>query len=174
MDGSQRKPRLTSLRTLGRVLPAVLAVLIGVFGGLGTYTFNFARGLSYFSNDPQACTNCHVMNDYYDSWEKSGHAHVAVCNDCHTPHTLVAKLITKADNGWNHSLKFTLRTYEKAPIVIREVNAERLRHNCIGCHDTFLTDVRGSAILNAGHGGPGSEDLDCLRCHSDAGHGPRR
>jgi cytochrome c nitrite reductase small subunit len=114
------------------------------------------------------------MDDWYASWQKSGHGHVAVCNDCHTPHNIVGKMITKAENGWNHSVAFTTRKYEREPIVITARNADRLRHNCIACHETMLTEVRGSAALFAGHHGAGGEDLDCLRCHSDAGHGPRR
>jgi cytochrome c nitrite reductase small subunit len=161
----------------GRVLSwvaAAAAIGLGLFGGLGAYTFNFAQGLSYFSNDPRSCVNCHVMNDAYDSWQKSGHGHVAVCNDCHTPHSFVGKMITKAENGWNHSVAFTMLKYEREPIVITERNADRLRHNCIACHDTMLTEIRGSAVLSAAGHGQGSEDVDCLHCHSDVGHGARR
>jgi cytochrome c nitrite reductase small subunit len=154
-------------------LALVLAICLGVFAGLGAYTFNFAEGLSYFSNDPRSCVNCHVMNDYYDSWQKAGHGHVAVCNDCHTPHDFVGKMITKAENGWNHSVAFTLRKYEREPIVITQRNADRLRHNCIDCHSTMVTEVRGTDALFVGHHGPGGQELDCLRCHSDVGHGPR-
>jgi len=84
-------------------LSALLAALVGVMLGLGLYTFHFAEGLSYFSNDPNACANCHIMRDYLDSWQKSSHHARAVCNDCHTPQSLASKLWTKADNGWNHS-----------------------------------------------------------------------
>ena len=38
-----------------------VAVLLGVVVGLGTYTFVYAKGYSYLSNDPAACANCHVM-----------------------------------------------------------------------------------------------------------------
>jgi cytochrome c nitrite reductase small subunit len=174
MAAPQRELKPGPAKALG-IAAIVLCLTIGLAGGLGAYTFNFAHGLSYFSNDPKACVNCHVMNDYYDSWQKSGHGHVAVCNDCHSPHNIVGKLITKADNGWNHSVKFTLRTYEKAPIVIRKVNADRLRHNCIHCHENLVSDIRGAeALYPASAHGAGTEDIDCLRCHSDVGHGPRR
>jgi cytochrome c nitrite reductase small subunit len=83
---------------------ALLAVLLGVLGGIGAFTFGYGQGASYMSNDPQACINCHVMGDHYDSWQNSSHRHVAVCNDCHLPHDPVGKLLTKADNGFFHSL----------------------------------------------------------------------
>ena len=58
------------------------AALVGVAGGLGLYTFVYAKGYSYITNDPAACANCHVMNDQYDGWLKSSHRAIAVCNDC--------------------------------------------------------------------------------------------
>jgi cytochrome c nitrite reductase small subunit len=44
-------------------LAIVLAGLTGTLAGLGVYTFHYGEGLSYFSTDPRACKNCHVMND---------------------------------------------------------------------------------------------------------------
>lgn len=144
----------------------VLAVLTGMLLGVGAFTFDYAAGFSYFSNEPEACVNCHIMNDHFDSWVKSSHHAHAVCNDCHTPHALVAKYVSKAENGFNHSLKFTLGTYRE-PIRIRPVNAARLQANCIECHQELVSEIRWEA--NLAH-----EDLDCVRCHAAVGHGPRR
>ena len=68
----------------GSVRSALLAaaVLVGSAGGLGVYTFVYAKGYSYITNDPAACANCHVMNDQYSGWLKASHRSVAVCNDC--------------------------------------------------------------------------------------------
>lgn len=150
-----------------KTLPGVLSGLVGLLLGLGAYTFHFAEGLAYFSNDPDACANCHIMREYLDSWQKSSHHTRAVCNDCHSPHSLVPKMITKADNGWNHSVKFTLSTFAD-PIRIRPVNAARVRENCVQCHQGLLDDVLSLPVHSA------SEDIDCLRCHAGVGHGPRR
>jgi cytochrome c nitrite reductase small subunit len=80
-----------------------LALAVGIAAGLGAYTFLYAKGYSYLTNDPQACVNCHVMRDQYDGWVKSSHRSVAACNDCHTPPGLVGKYATKARNGfWAH------------------------------------------------------------------------
>ena len=99
---------------MNRRLPLTLVVCLGVLLGLGAATFRYAEGFSYFSNDPRACANCHVMRPYLDSWQKSSHHARAACNDCHTPHAIVPKMVTKAENGWNHSVKFTLQTYPEA------------------------------------------------------------
>jgi len=140
---------------------SLLSALVGVLLGVGGYTFWFAQGHSYLSNDPQACANCHIMRDYLDSWQKSSHHARAVCNDCHTPTAVLPKMWTKLDNGWNHSLKFTLQNFRE-PLRIREVNARRLEANCMGCHAGLVSE-----ILPEGRAG-------CTRCHAGVGHGPRR
>ena len=97
----------------------VLGALVGAAIGLGLYTFVYAKGYSYLTNNPQACSNCHVMQEYYDGWVKSAHHTVAVCNDCHTPHTFAGKYATKMENGFFHSLAFTSGRFPDN-IIIRE------------------------------------------------------
>ena len=77
-----------------------LSIMLGVMFGAGGYTFYYADGASYLSNNPAACANCHIMNDQYDSWQKASHHAVATCNDCHVPHGLVRKYLSKAENGY--------------------------------------------------------------------------
>jgi cytochrome c nitrite reductase small subunit len=70
---------------------AVAAVLLsGAALGLGSYTFVYATGWSYLTNDAAACANCHVMREQHDGWTSSSHRSVAVCNDCHVPRDLGA------------------------------------------------------------------------------------
>ena len=76
-------------------LPWILAMLLGVAAGLGAYTFSYAKGLSYFGTDPRACTNCHIMEPEYAGWQKGSHHDVAVCIDCHLPHSFLSKYLTK-------------------------------------------------------------------------------
>lgn len=142
-----------------------LAVMIGIMIGLGSFTFVYAQGLSYMSNDPRACMNCHIMTDQYNSWAKSGHHHVAVCNDCHTPHDLVGKYTTKAINGWNHSRAFTMQDFHE-PIQITRRNKEILQANCIRCHADFV-----HAALTTRARAEESGVL-CVHCHRGVGHGP--
>jgi cytochrome c nitrite reductase small subunit len=150
-----------------RSLPWILSACLGLLAGLGAFTFRYAEGFSYFSNRPEACANCHVMREYLDSWQKSPHHIRAACNDCHTPHSLLPKLVTKAENGWRHSLKFTLQNYAEH-LRITPHNAARLEHNCIQCHQEFVSDIRLAAR------GGRDDEIDCVRCHAGIGHGPRR
>jgi cytochrome c nitrite reductase small subunit len=140
--------------------------LLGVCLGLGGYTFYYAQGHSYLSDDPRACVNCHIMRDQYDSWQKSPHHDVATCNDCHTPKGLIRKYWTKAENGYHHSRAFTLQDFHE-PIRIRPKNHEVVQDNCLRCHQSFVGDI-------IEHRGVMADDVNCVRCHAGVGHGPIR
>jgi cytochrome c nitrite reductase small subunit len=139
----------------------LVALLIGVVGGIGAYTFLYARGYSYVTNDPNACVNCHIMRKEFDAWTKSSHKAVAVCNDCHAPHDApLAKLVVKARNGFNHSLKFTTGRFHE-PIFITEPNRKVTEAACRYCHEDIVQMID--------HGGE-KAPLSCIRCHSGVGH----
>lgn len=140
---------------------AVLGIAIGLAIGVGGYTFIYAKGGSYLTNDPSACANCHIMQDYYDAWLKSSHRSVAVCNDCHTPPGVVAKYATKASNGFWHSFAFTSGRFPD-PLRIKPHNREITEQACRKCHSEIV-----EAIETHEDEGPG---LSCVRCHSSVGH----
>ena len=114
------------MRTLTRlqvVTALVTATSIGALAGIGGFTFVYAKGGSYLTDDPAACVNCHVMREQFDGWVASSHRSVALCNDCHAPHQLIPKYVTKAINGWNHSVAFTTGNFPD-PIRITQRNLE--------------------------------------------------
>lgn len=141
----------------------IVAIPIGLAVGIGGFTFFYAKGASYMTNDPMACANCHIMQDHYDGWTRSSHRSVAVCNDCHTPSGLLAKYGTKALNGWNHSLAFTTGNFHE-PIQITERNHAITEQACRKCHQEIT-----QAIEAPYHAGP-IEELSCIRCHGAVGH----
>src|SRR5215204_2557654 len=107
----------------------VIGIVMGLALGVGAYTFFYAKGASYLTNDPKACVNCHVMQEQYDGWIKSSHRSVATCNDCHTPHNIFGKYSTKAQNGFWHSYYFTRGNYLD-PIQITERNRRVTEDAC--------------------------------------------
>ena len=135
---------------------------IGLAAGVGAYTFGYARGASYLTNDPAACANCHIMTEYYDAWLKSPHRNVAGCNDCHTPHALIPKYATKAANGWHHSVAFTTGRYPDV-LKIKPHNERITEHACRSCHEAVVHAID-AAPAHAGG------ELSCIRCHASAGH----
>lgn len=140
-----------------------LAILVGVAAGLGGFTFVYADGASYLSNDPAACANCHVMQEQYDAWSRGSHHAVAVCNDCHAPHgDLVGKYLTKAINGWNHSLAFTTGDFPEH-MQITERNRQVTEGTCRSCHAPIVHAIDTTGDVR-------SDPMQCIRCHRDVGH----
>ena len=142
------------------------AALCGSLAGAGAYTVQLSGATAYLSDDPKACAQCHIMRDSYDGWQKASHHAVATCNSCHTPPELVPKYLSKAENGWWHSKGFTLQDFHE-PIRLRQHNFEVLNRNCRSCHRELVGGV-------ISHSADGPERFDCVRCHSNVGHGPSR
>ena len=155
------------MKSRPRRIALVVAIMVGVVLGLGLYTFDYGEGLSYFSTDPKACVNCHIMQSEYDSWQKAGHHTAARCVDCHLPHELVPKYIAKADNGYRHSKGFTFNDFHE-PIQIKPRNAEILQENCLRCHGDFVHNILPSNQTTD------TNTLQCVHCHARVGHGPLR
>ena len=139
------------------------AVLLGALVGIAGFTFDYAEGLSYFSKDPRACANCHIMQPQYDSWQKSSHHGVATCVDCHLPHTFLEKYIAKAENGYHHSKGFTFRDFHE-PIMIKPKNSQILQDNCLACHKDLVHDLVAGATTDR-------NAIRCVHCHQTVGHG---
>src|SRR5262245_59793562 len=149
-----------------RITLIVLILLCGgLAAGIGVYTFVYAKGASYLTNNPEACVNCHIMQEQYDSWVKSSHRAVAACNDCHTPHNLVGKYLVKGKNGFWHSFYFTTQRFHE-PIQINALNRRVTEAACRDCHAGFLETPGGSNHV--------SGSLQCTHCHSSVGHNLHR
>jgi cytochrome c nitrite reductase small subunit len=144
---------------LGRSLILLAGLFAGLAAGIGGYTFVYARGASYLTNDPAACANCHVMRPYYEGWQRSSHRSVAVCNDCHTPAGAVGRYVTKARNGFWHSYAFTTGDF---PDHMRATprNREIAEASCQKCHAELTRALVGVA----------GETTSCVRCHGAVGH----
>ncbi len=147
-----------------RIAAVMAGLFLGLAVGLGGYTFVYAKGGSYFTSDPRACANCHIMQEHYDAWTKSSHRSAATCNDCHTPTGVIPKYATKASNGFWHSFGFTTGRYPD-PLCIKPGNREIVEMSCRKCHSAIVDAVDGPH--------PRAEPLSCVRCHQSVGH-PRR
>lgn len=145
------------------MLSIPVAILVGLFIGLGSYTFIYAKGYSYLTNNPVACTNCHVMQSQYDAWMKSSHHSAATCNDCHTPHNILGKYAVKANNGFWHSFYFTTGWYPDT-IEITRFDHKLTENACRRCHENITAAIDGNVVHGQAKG------LQCTRCHDSVGH----
>jgi cytochrome c nitrite reductase small subunit len=141
----------------------VVTVVVGMLLGLSGFTFHYGEGLSYFSKDPAACVNCHIMQPQYDSWQKSSHHTAATCIDCHLPHAFIPKWLAKGENGFWHSKGFTFQDFHE-PIFIRERNQRVLHDNCLHCHSDLVPELLPGSTTDA-------DAISCVHCHRSVGHG---
>jgi cytochrome c nitrite reductase small subunit len=144
----------------------LLSALVGVLLGTSLFTFHVAKGTSYLSNDPQACINCHIMREPLESWQKSSHHAVAVCNDCHVSQHWLGRWVTKADNGFRHSWAFTFQDFHE-PIQLHPRGQAVLQQNCLRCHAEFVSGIVRHAPLE-------EDAANCVRCHAAVGHAAHR
>jgi cytochrome c nitrite reductase small subunit len=139
----------------------LIGVMAGLVIGLGCYTFIYAKGYSYLTDDPSACANCHVMSQQYNGWIKSSHRSVAKCNDCHTPASFVGKYATKASNGFWHSFYFTTGWFPDN-IQINERNTKVAEQACQKCHQDIVDAIDGPHQQ--------ANKTPCITCHKSVGH----
>ncbi|MBE0643881.1 MAG: cytochrome c nitrite reductase small subunit [Bacteroidetes bacterium] len=148
-------------------LPVFL--VLGVLGGLGMFVLYISNAVSYLSNDPRACVNCHVMVPQYATWERGSHGRATTCNDCHVPHdNIIRTYAFKASDGLRHATMFTLRM-EPQVIQIKDAGVAVVQENCIRCHSDLVHEVSSGSLtaMNARAG----EGLLCWQCHREVPHG---
>ena len=148
-------------------LPVILA--LGIFTGLGIFSFHISNASSYLGDKPETCVNCHLMAPQYATWTHSSHREWTSCNDCHVPHNnILNKYYFKAKDGLRHASMFTLRL-EPQVIYIKEAGKKVVHQNCIRCHKELLTDSRFMNYNTKTH--EFRLDRDCLECHRVTPHG---
>ncbi len=148
-------------------LPVI--IILGIFVGLAIFLIRISNAVSYLSDDPRACINCHVMTTQYATWERSAHNRVATCVDCHVPHdNPVHKYYFKAKDGLRHAKIFTLRQ-EPQVIRIKEDGREAVFHNCLRCHGYALQEVASHQYTydDVKNG----DARVCWECHRETPHG---
>ncbi len=148
-------------------LPVI--ILLGAICGLGMYAMVESKAISYLSDDPKTCANCHVMTPQYATWQKSSHREVANCNDCHVPQDNVfKKYLFKAKDGLYHASVFLTRG-EPEVIRMKEAGVEVVQSNCIRCHEDQVTDARLESMVDDHYESRTSRK--CWTCHQEVPHG---
>ncbi|MBK9187506.1 MAG: cytochrome c nitrite reductase small subunit [Phycisphaerales bacterium] len=163
MSVPQAPAKANQKRRIGALALVLLGCVVGVAVGMGVYTFDYAEGMSYMSNDPTACVNCHIMQEQYNGWQHGSHHAAATCNDCHVPVDLLGKYATKIEHGYRHSKAFTLDDFAE-PIRITPSSLTVVHNNCIRCHGEYVSQI-------ISHSAKDADAVYCVQCHSTVGHG---
>jgi cytochrome c nitrite reductase small subunit len=161
----QNKKRLT----LTKGWRFLFTVFSGILTGLLLLIAYLSNALSYLSDEPNTCINCHLMIPQYSTWFNSSHRERATCNDCHVPHdNFLRKYLFKASDGMRHATIFTLRL-EPQVIQIREAGIAVVQENCIRCHKDLVHSVSASKVT--GESFKAEKDMLCWNCHREVPHG---
>ncbi len=157
--------------TMKYVAVVSVLALIGMFA----YLVHASRFFTYFTEDPKVCINCHTMNTQYATWQHSSHRERATCVECHLPQeSLVAKLVAKSRDGFNHSYAMTFRTYEGRNIGASASAQKRIQVNCIACHREMVSQMTANAQLYVEGGDTDQIGRKCWGCHRSVPHGRAR
>ncbi len=144
-------------------------ILMGIFSGQAIYVVYISNAISYASDNPRTCVNCHVMNPQFATWERSSHGKVATCNDCHVPQdNFINKYLFKASDGLRHATYFTMR-WEPQVIQIKDAGKRAVQNNCIRCHTNQIHPISLRAINNKNV--EDQTEKFCWDCHRETPHG---
>lgn len=151
---------LLTMKGLSRKMQITICILFGLVIGVGVLVAQVGNAVSYLSDSPETCMNCHVMTDAYATWQRGSHAKVAVCIDCHVPHSnIVAKNLFKSMDGMKHSTVFTLHL-EPQVLELSNAAVKAVQTNCLRCHSDQLAMIRLA----------GTSERTCWSCHTNT-HG---
>lgn len=127
----------------------------------GLFTFGYARGASYLTDDPAACANWprHAGSVYklakVESRQGGG------LQRLHAPRGFIPKYATKAINGFFHSLAFTTRHFPDE-IRITERNFRVAESACLKCLEDVVTGIRSTREHR--------HEAGRISCHNTVGH----
>ncbi|MBZ0251746.1 MAG: NapC/NirT family cytochrome c [Candidatus Methylomirabilis sp.] len=114
------------------------ALLVAVVALLG---YGGMEGTFYYTNQPQFCASCHIMDPYYDSWKESTHAEAATCVQCHyAPHE--ADTIRGKMHGVRQAVQYVMGIRSVRPF------ANIADASCLECHPT--TELAKPVMLPTG------------------------
>ncbi len=154
--------RIAIFDRLSRPLKIVtqVGILMVILMAIGTV------GFIEYSGQPSFCTNCHIMQPYYDSWATSSHNTVK-CIECHYAPGIKAEAMGKLQAA-NQVVKYVTGAYGMKPWAEVE-DAACLRS---GCHTERELegelDFEGVRFDHSHHLGElrRGKRLRCTSCHS--------
>jgi nitrate/TMAO reductase-like tetraheme cytochrome c subunit len=134
----------------------VLVVIMLVISVIGIILA--VRYYTYIQKNPEFCNSCHLMEEAYSAWKKSGHRFI-VCQDCHRLGIVEQNRLL---------VKFVFTTERKTPEPHGNVTPWE---SCTRCHWEEATQGTLSVTESTGHARHVTvEKLKCMDCHTRSVH----
>ncbi|AEG16277.1 cytochrome c nitrate reductase, small subunit [Desulfofundulus kuznetsovii DSM 6115] len=156
--GGPRQNPPAWIGAVNRLRRRIWSLLAGLLVMVVLLTAGTKAVVSY-TDRPEFCISCHVMEPQYETWFHSSHRQWASCSDCHVPHqNLAAKLVGKGIDGTRDFYLFYTNQVPD-PIHLSDRGGRIVRENCLRCHGDLMENVIDR------------EDRDCWECHRSVPHG---
>ncbi len=128
-----------------------------VLAGAGLVAAVATPKILALTSTPGFCNSCHVMNDQYETWFKTGVHRTIKCIDCHLPNdNILRHLVWKGIDGAKDLVYFHTAAYAE-PIDISVHGKGFIKANCIRCHQGIVSMIA-------------SDGRDCWSCHRRITH----
>jgi len=161
---SSKKPKLTIWAVVSQLRLTTIAFLLIGFAGLAAFIGIEVTSQSSF------CNSCHIMNDYYASWERSTHSEVE-CLKCHLQPGFANYMVGKI-NGLAQSVDCLVgRVGTKAEATVFDVSC--LRSDCHSTEKLLEEDLSFGSVKFT-HKGHIQQTINgihvtCGTCHNHIG-----
>jgi len=114
-------------------------------------------GLLEYSDSPEFCNSCHVMNSEFENWFLSGLHRNIKCTDCHLPNSnFLTHYIWKSIDGIKDMLFFYGYLYN-SQIETTTHGKNTIQKNCVRCHGEMVSRIH-------------VEGRNCWNCHRRVNH----
>lgn len=134
-----------------------LVISLLVLAGIGILAAIASPKILAVTSTPRFCNSCHVMNDQYEAWFKTGVHRTIKCIDCHLPNDNIFRhLIWKGIDGTKDLVYFHTAVYAE-PIEISDHGKGFIKANCIRCHQGIVSMIE-------------TDGQDCWSCHRRINH----
>lgn len=157
-------PLATQLRIVGRVGLRFWWAYLILFVLLALSTVSAGMDVYHRTEQPQFCGACHEMSHNFQSWEQSRHKNIT-CADCHSQHSVLGWMRTKAAGLKQLRVHFTSTTI--SDIKLEKNQRGVISENCQRCHPG-VARVRERLGLGVSHRQHLDKGVDCLTCHTGA------
>lgn len=146
--------------------------IIFILGGLFVLFAIFLATSIIYTERPQFCITCHIMDPYYASWEESTHQEVN-CIECHYEPGLKAHVVGKI-NGLVEVAQYLTNRYSEKPTA-KVSDASCLRPGCHTKENLLSRKLKfGNKVefQHRTHLGRLTADIElrCTSCHSQLTH----
>ncbi|GAB4251423.1 MAG: hypothetical protein Kow00129_12280 [Thermoleophilia bacterium] len=149
----------------GRAVRIKLRYLVLLALGIAAVAGAFLFLPVYITQTPSFCSNCHIMDPFIDSWERSTHSKFG-CVECHVKPGVV--------NHFVNQIRVTENIYENffgtadMPATISSASNE----NCLqdGCHSLNRTASTSGDLKIPHREHVQLRDLECKHCHFNVVH----